>query len=61
MQKKIEHHYGSTASECAKGIEKGNLSEVAECISKLGPPSTPEMAVATILANLTQWSVECAF
>ncbi len=56
MEKKIEHHYGSEASECAKAIEKHNLEKCAECIANVvGDTSTEK-----VLENLTAWSVECA-
>ena len=57
MEKKIEHHYGPEVVQCVKGIEKGNLKQVAECIVTVVPDTTP----AAVLEHLAAWSVECEF
>ena len=62
MEKKIEHYYGSQASTCAQGIEKGNLSKVAQCIADIITDTgggDPEDAAVGVLTNLTTWSAEC--
>lgn len=55
MEKKIEQYYGNQASECAEGIEKTNLEQVAECIANVVEDASEE----AVLTNLTAWSVEC--
>ena len=62
MEKKIEHYYGSQASTCAQGIDKGNLNKVAQCIADISTDTGGGDAAAAaveILANLTSWSIEC--
>jgi hypothetical protein len=55
MEKKIEHHYGPEVSQCVKGIEKGSLKQVAECIATV----VPDTSSAAILVHLVEWSAEC--
>jgi hypothetical protein len=64
MEKKIENYYGSQAATCAQGIDKGNLSKVADCIADVVTDTgggDPAAAAVEILANLTEWSIDCEF
>lgn len=57
MQGKIESKYGSDDAACAAAGSKHDLKDIVTCIVDVVNDADP----VTVLADLTGWSLECAF